>query len=428
QIHVLHRKASSARLFILNRPNKLNALNLSMIRNIGPQLKAWDVSTLAKVIILKGVGRGKFCTGDDLLDISKKAQAKNPNALHFFQDKAALVHMIANLKTPYITLLDGYALGGSLGLFAHGPFRIATENSLFAVPEVELGACLNAGSSFFLSRLDGELGTYLALTGHRLEGIDLFLCGIATHYISSSRLPALENKLIDLETIEHEIIQQVLEKFVERKEPSVISLSQDMKQMIERCFAFNTVEDIIYALEKERETPWIRETIQKLLAVSPTSSKVMLKVLRKAKGMPLNECLTMEFDLIQKFLVTSDFHIGIDSTFNNKAPKKPLWQPPHISDVSEDDIDRLYFTRSSPNELRLPSPMDIKQYPYWRFALPSGDDIKSVLDGVSPEFGLGQRLERTEEVIDWFVARHKNKWGVREKVTEFLSRRAVSID
>lgn len=96
-------------MFILNRPEKLNALNLNMIRNIGPQLKAWDVSRLAKVILMKGAGQGKFSVGDDILDILIKAKEKDPDALYFFQDKFALVQMIATLQTPYVSVLDGYA-------------------------------------------------------------------------------------------------------------------------------------------------------------------------------------------------------------------------------------------------------------------------------------------------------------------------------
>lgn len=96
-------------MFVLNRPEKLNALNLNMIRNIGPQLKAWDVSKLAKVIIMKGAGKGKFSVGDDILDILIKAKEKDPDALYFFQDKFGLVQMIATLQTPYVSVLDGYA-------------------------------------------------------------------------------------------------------------------------------------------------------------------------------------------------------------------------------------------------------------------------------------------------------------------------------
>ncbi|KAI8083585.1 ClpP/crotonase-like domain-containing protein [Thamnidium elegans] len=426
ETHVLHRKLSGARMFVLNRPEKLNALNLNMIRNIGPQLKAWDVSKLAKVIIMKGAGKGKFSVGDDILDVLMKAKEKDPDALYFFQDKFGLVQMIATLQTPYVSVLDGYALGGALGLFVHGPFRIATEKTIFAIPEISLGAFLNSGSSFYLSRLDGEIGTYLALTGQRLEGIDTFFTGIATHYIPSSRLAALEDRLIDLETSEHEIIQRVLEKFVEQKPTDKIGFNMDTREIIDRCFQYNTAQDIINALDKEKPTTWIRQTKQKLLSVSPTSLKVTLKSLRKARHMSLVECLAMEFDLIQKFLVTKDFHEGVEATFLDKPRRKPQWQPPQLAGITEDDIDQLYFLEPSPNPLSLPSKLDLRKYPYARFALPSQEEVRLAVTGEGPEFKMEGRLKEQDEIVTWFVNGHKNKWGVKEKVLDILNRKTKS--
>ncbi|KAI8098371.1 ClpP/crotonase-like domain-containing protein [Gilbertella persicaria] len=420
--HVLHRKRSSARMFILNRPEKLNALNLGMVRNIGPQLKAWDVSTLAKVIMLKGIGKGKLSVGDDIYDILLKAKAKDPDALYFFQDKFGLVQMIATLKTPYVAILDGYALGGALGLFIHGPFRIATEKTIFAVPEVTLGAFLNSGSSFYLSRLDGQIGTYLALTGDRLEGIDTFFTGIATHYIPSSRLPALEQRLIDLETSEHEIIQRVLENFVEQKPVDRIGFQKEIRQCIDRCFAFNTVEEIVGALEKEKQTSWTRATKQKLLSTSPTSLKVILKALRRAETMSLVECLKMEFDLIQKFLVTKDFYEGVEAAFA-KPRRKPQWQPFQLAGISDQDIEQLYFLDPSPNTLSLPIQLDLKKYPYARFALPTEEEVRLAITGEGAEFITEGRLKDDEEILFWFTKGHKGKWGVREKVLDILDRK-----
>ncbi|OBZ87067.1 3-hydroxyisobutyryl-CoA hydrolase, mitochondrial [Choanephora cucurbitarum] len=428
ETYVLHRKVSGARMFILNRPEKLNALNLGMIRNIGPQLKAWDVSSLAKVILLKGAGKGKLSVGDDILDILLKAQAKDPDALYFFQDKFGLVQMIATLKTPYVAILDGYALGGALGLFVHGPFRIATEKTIFAVPEVSIGAFLNSGSSFFLSRLDGQIGTYLALTGSRLEGIDAFFAGIATHYVPSSRIQALEQKLIDLDISEHEIIQRVLENFVEPKPVEKIGFQKDTRQIIDRCFAFNTIEEIIAALDKEKQTSWIRETKQKLLSVSPTSLKVTLKALRKGKSMSLVECLKMEFDLIQKFLVTRDFHEGVEASFTSKPRRKPQWQPSQLAGVTEEDVEQLYFSDPSPNVLSLPTKLDLKRYPYARFALPTEEEVRLAITGEGAEFRTEGRLKEDEEILSWFQKGHKGKWGVREKVMDILSRKTILKD
>ncbi|CAO3609280.1 unnamed protein product [Cunninghamella echinulata] len=418
-----------------------------MIRNIAPQLKAWDVSKLAKVIIMKGINEGKFSVGDDVLEIVQKVNSKDPDALYYFQEKSALIQMISTLSTPYVSILDGYALGGALGLFAHGPFRIATEKTIFAMPEPTLGVLFNAGSSFYLPKLDGEIGTYLALTGTRLEGLDTFYSGIATHYVPSSRLSALEDRLIDLETSEHDIIQKVLEKFVEPLPTKRIGFQQNIRESIDRCFKYNTIEEIIHALDSEKQTSWTRETKHKLLSMSPTSLRVTLKTLRKSKSISLIDCLKLEFDLIQKFLVTKDFHEGVEGILLNKPRRKPQWDPSTLNDITDDDIERLYFTSPSPNPLSLPSTMDLYKYPYARYALPTEEDVRIAITGDDDDNNnnnnnnnndndndnnkeknndvesVNNRLLTAQDVVNWFEKGHKGKIGVREKVLDILDRK-----
>lgn len=190
--------------------------------------------------------------------------------------------MISTLQTPYLSILDGYArkwrnrrrngnaiteqfalVGGAIGLFAHAPFRIATERTIFSMPEASIGLCPSSGASFFLPKLDGEIGTYLALTGSRVEGVDALLVwlshlistiyslffhdsytGIATHYVPSARLNALEERLIDLETSSHEIIHRVIEEFVEPLSEKKTGFAQDVRNIIDRyvmpSYSFNT--------------------------------------------------------------------------------------------------------------------------------------------------------------------------------------------
>ncbi|KAI7874633.1 ClpP/crotonase [Lichtheimia hyalospora FSU 10163] len=424
QAQVLHRKLLGARMFILNRPEKLNALTLSMIRNIAPQLKAWDVSKLAKFIIVKGVGEGRFCAGDDILDILLKVRAKDPDALRFFQEKYRLVQMIATLQTPYITILDGYALGGALGLFVHGPFRIATERTIFATPEASIGLCPGSGSSFFLPKLDGEIGTYLALTGSRIQGVDTFYTGIATHYVPSGRLNALEERLTDLETSDHEVIHRIIEEFVEPL-PSAdkIGMPVPLRSAIDRCFQYDTIEEILAALDRETPTAWVRETKHKLLSTSPSSLKVTLTSLRRARHMTLCECLKMEFDLIQKFMVTQDFDQGIDAMFISKPRRKPVWDPPALNELSEDDVDELYFSDQSPNELTFASNLDMRHYPFSRYALPSEESVRQVVIG---DEANNNRLNTEREIVEWFLKGSHGKRGVREKIADILSRKTLS--
>ncbi|KAG1243749.1 hypothetical protein G6F68_015714 [Rhizopus microsporus] len=127
---------------------------------------------MSKIIILKHSGGKGFCAGGDVKTVVDLAEAKDSNAAKFFEEEYQLDHLIATLDTPYVSIMDGITMGGGVGLSVHAPFRIATENTLFAMPETAIGFLPEVGGSFFLPRLDGQLGVYLGLTGKRLKGVD----------------------------------------------------------------------------------------------------------------------------------------------------------------------------------------------------------------------------------------------------------------
>lgn len=132
-------------------------------------------------------------------------------------------------------------MGGGVGLSVHGQYRVATETTLFAMPETAIGLFPDVGGSYFLPRLNGKLGLYLGLTGHRLRGLDVKLAGIATHYVSSSRLPELTDSLLAPGDVD---VAKILDKFDEKNSSVEFSLAKHLKQ-IDYCFSGNTVEEII---------------------------------------------------------------------------------------------------------------------------------------------------------------------------------------
>lgn len=177
----------------LNRPEALNALNGEMVDEITPRLQVcgrlllngikmlssdsamqeWEKSQLANVIVIKGVGRA-FCAGGDVKALAlqnQKGSMGQGNSAKYFENEYRLDHLIATYSKPYVAFLDGITMGGGVGLSVHAPFRIATEQTLFAMPETTIGFFPDVGGSFFLPRLDGLLGTYLALTSERLQGV-----------------------------------------------------------------------------------------------------------------------------------------------------------------------------------------------------------------------------------------------------------------
>jgi len=428
QPNVIHGKVLGLRSFLLNRPYRLNALNLSMIRNIYPQLQAWEQSDNCKLIIMKGAGKNEFCAGDDVRDVLLQVKQKDPNALNFYREEYDLIHYISTMKTPYVAFMNGHALGAALGISVHAPFRIATENTIFAIPEAGIGMLPDAGASFFLPRLDGQIGTFLALTGTRLEGIQAFYAGIATHYVPSDRLEQLEDRLSDMESSDHEVINMAIEEYSTLTDTKKIGFEQETRQIIDRCFRHDTVEAILEALDREKATSFTRETKSKMLHYSPTSLRVILKLLRAGAKMTLGDCLKMEYDLVQKFLATPDFSEGVDALLVRKPREKPKWQPAALSDLPTETIDRLYFTTPSPNALQLHNALDFKEYPYQRYALPSELEVRAAVLGESSEFRNSGGIASTDEAVKWFKMERKKKKGVEEKIRDILSRKTIIID
>lgn len=154
----------------LNRPKALNALNLSMIQRIYPQLQEWEAEQKV-MIIIHGTGGKAFCAGGDVRSIiESRKEPGNSLAEDFFREEYKLNYLISTLETPYIALIDGITMGGGVGLSVHGYYRVSTDKTLFAMPETAIGFVPDVGGTYFLPRLKGKLGLFLALTGYRLKG------------------------------------------------------------------------------------------------------------------------------------------------------------------------------------------------------------------------------------------------------------------
>ncbi|KAH6570824.1 hypothetical protein BASA60_007547 [Batrachochytrium salamandrivorans] len=276
------KKIQSIRKFELDRPAAMNALNLDMVYAMTSQLQAWKDSDLCKVIVLSNVeGSRAFCAGGDVKSLVKRAssgkQEDIDHSVKFMEEEYKLNHMIATLRKPFVSVMDGITMGGGVGLSVHGAFRIATEKTMFAMPETAIGLFPDVGGSFFLPRLDGEMGTFLGMTGHRLKGEEVFMAGIATHFVPSSRLPALYARLMELESDALEVTNAAIDEF--SGDFSIdsfrdFSLGGEIGRTIDRCFKYDTVEEIFAALEKDSNQEWCAKQLQVLRKSSPTSLKL----------------------------------------------------------------------------------------------------------------------------------------------------------
>ena len=158
-------------LITLNRPKALNALNLDMIRKIAPALRQWEADDKVLVLV-KGAGGRAFCAGGDVRTIVESRNAADSSlSKDFFMEEYQLNYLISTLEIPYVALIHGITMGGGVGLSVHGYYRVCTEKTLFAMPETAIGFVPEVGGTYFLPRLKGKLGLFLALTGYRLKGI-----------------------------------------------------------------------------------------------------------------------------------------------------------------------------------------------------------------------------------------------------------------
>jgi enoyl-CoA hydratase len=348
---ILLERRGGVALVTMNRPKALNTLTLGMYRELDPDLLAWRRDPAVKAVIIRGAGGRAFCAGGDVRDLWAAGQGvKGPDDLKsvFFREEYRLIQRVHRFGKPYVALIDGITMGGGAGMSINGSHRVATEKTLFAMPETAIGLFPDVGTTHFLNRCPGPIGMYLALTGARLKAADLVYAGLATHHVPSARLDALVDELTHLAWRNgggHAQVDAVLERFAEN--PGTPPLAE-RRDAIDRCFAGTTVEAILAALAAEG-TEWATATRDALLRMSPTSLKVTHRQMTVGRDYDVEQALVLEYRLTQHMMEHPDFFEGVRAVLVDKD-QKPRWRPPTLAEVSEDDV-ASYFTSIGANEL-----------------------------------------------------------------------------
>lgn len=278
----------------------------------------------------------------------------NPSlAEDFFREEYALNNLIGTLQIPYVALIDGITMGGGIGISVHGAFRVCTERTVCAMPEAAIGFFPDVGGSYFLPRLPGKMGMFLALTGFRLQGRDVFKAGIATHFVDTTSLKDLEGDLMRLENPALADVDRILLKFQQQCETDYkkeFVLKSVMGKM-NTVFDADSIEGIMDSLEKEG-SDWSKKQYDTLSKLSPTSLKVAFQQLKRGANLTLQDCLKMEYRLSQRFLKENDFHEGVRAVLIDKD-NKPTWKPRTVKAVYEDLVNSYFDSLPSDKELQL---------------------------------------------------------------------------
>jgi enoyl-CoA hydratase/carnithine racemase len=323
----------------LNRPKALNALTHEMVLALTAQLQNWDQDKSIAAVLIKGAGEKSFCAGGDIVKLYNEGRAGGDYPYRFYHDEYIGNATVKHFGKPYIALMDGIVMGGGVGVSVHGSHRIATEKTLFAMPESGIGLFPDVGGTYFLPRCPGEIGMYLGLTGARLKAADSLYAGVATHFVSVQDLDNLENSLASMSfsANPHSDVDQMIAVFAGDAGEASLSANQ---AALDTHFAFDTVEEILASLDAEGNEFAAKNAVS-LRAKSPTSMKVTCRQIREGASRNFDDCMKLEWRLVNRIINGVDFYEGTRAVVIDKD-QSPVWSPASLGDVSQADIE-AYF-------------------------------------------------------------------------------------
>ncbi|WP_248749703.1 enoyl-CoA hydratase/isomerase family protein [Pseudomonas sp. MWU15-20650] len=328
----------------LNRPAGLNAITLDMVRRLTAQLQDWADDPQVYAVVLRGAGEKAFCAGGDIRSLYDSF--KNGDTLHedFFVEEYALDLIIHHYRKPVLALMDGFVLGGGMGLVQGADLRVVTERSRLAMPEVAIGYFPDVGGSYFLSRIPGELGTYLGVTGVQIRAADALYCGLADWCIDSVRLTELDHKLDRLHWHDSPLkdLQGVLAKLAVQQLPDAPLAA--LRPVIDHFFALPDIPSIVEQLQAVTVADtheWALATAHLMQTRSPLAMAVTLQMLRQGRHLPLEQCFALELHLDRQWFVRGDLIEGVRALIIDKD-KTPHWNPPTVQELDATSIESFF--------------------------------------------------------------------------------------
>ena len=320
----------------LNRPSALHALTLPMVHAMTAALLEWRDDPAVKCVVIDHTdGRG-FCAGGDIAFLRNSAiNDGGESGRKFFHDEYQLNHLLFTYPKPIVAFMDGITMGGGVGISQPAGFRVATENTKFAMPETGIGLFPDVGGGWYLSRLEGRVGQFLALTGSRIAGAGCLSLGLATHYLTSNVLAEAKSRIA---TEDVDRIDGIL---------GTLSVTPPDSKIVEtivqinRHFASDRLEDILSSLEGD-ESDWAMKELATLRTKSPQTCKVALRQLAESSKLTdFADNIAMEYRIASRVIVRPDFAEGVRAVIVDKD-NSPKWDPATAEGVTDALIDAIF--------------------------------------------------------------------------------------
>ncbi|MCJ2181559.1 enoyl-CoA hydratase/isomerase family protein [Novosphingobium sp. 1949] len=331
---VLTRREGVAAIISLNRPKAIHALTTAMCEGMIAALQAWaEDDSVGVVIIEHAEGRG-FCAGGDIAMLRRSAlEDGGLSGRRFFLNEYRLNHLLFTYRKPVVAFMDGITMGGGVGISQPARFRVATEHTRFAMPESGIGLFPDVGGGWYLSRLPGRVGYFLALTGARLDGAECLWAGLATHYLASGDLDEAKRRI----AAGHEI-EGVLAALASSAPEAKIAAHDGA---IRKHFRFATLEEVIASLDGDK-SEWAMKELATLRSKSPQACKVALRELDTSLTLTsFAEEMAMEYRIASRVLVLPDFSEGVRAVIVDKD-NAPKWNPDTPEGVREETLEAIF--------------------------------------------------------------------------------------
>lgn len=325
-----------AGIISLNKPSTIHALTLEMVHAMRDALLGWRDDPVVKCIIIDHAeGRG-FCAGGDIAFLRNSAlNDGGVSGRKFFHDEYQLNHLLFTYPKPVVAFMDGITMGGGVGISQPATFRVATENTRFAMPETGIGLFPDVGGGWYLSRLEGRVGQYLALTGARIDGADCKALELATHFLSAGETGEAKRRISEEDP---DRIDGILGTLSARL-PDAKILEHIIP--INQHFASDRLEDIIASLEGD-DSNWAIKELATLRTKSPQTLKVALRQLAEGGAMTdFADNMCMEYRIASRVLTRPDFAEGVRAVIVDKD-NAPKWKPATPDGVTDDLINAIF--------------------------------------------------------------------------------------
>jgi enoyl-CoA hydratase len=350
---VVSEKVGPIGFITLNRPKALNALSLSMVRELTHVLRGFEGDVDVLAVVIRGSNKegpfGAFCAGGDIRYFHQAALSGDASLEDFFTEEYNLNHIIHTYRKPYIALMDGIVMGGGMGLSQGIALRVVTERTQMAMPETQIGLFPDVGGGYFLSRCPGNTGEYLALTGQLLRGAESLAVGLADVCMESKSLVALWDGLQSKQWKHGDDVVAWVKEQATMHAANASTRPSWWDSNIDTIFRLPTVSEMVEALSQlvsKQAEGWAAETLKALRQRSPLLLAVSLEQIRRGRSMGLSDELRMERDMVRHCFhadhlsrrgAQTDTAEGIRALVIDKD-RQPKWLPATIEEITPDMV------------------------------------------------------------------------------------------